>query len=284
MESHHYGFYPSFVSELHKAACWSPIDDFDTHIRAIAVRDYGEENADKVLEAWKYLSDGIRYYVASNDEQYGPCRIGPAYPLLLMDDATIPNAEFALHKGNAICFAMYNFNINNTARMNHELKAFSKMRDLYKKGADILESVLTTLPAEKLDDAKRMYGLARFIENTIRTTVNVKNWHILKHKLGFKPTVNFLSPAKNDFVLKEEIFDAIPVKERNAIILEMKAIAEGEIENAKATIPLVDFDSRLGWEPSMEYMCDREHLEWKIKHVERSIAALMRFYDNHADN
>ncbi len=283
MESHHYGFFPSFVSELHKAACWSPIDDFDTHIRAIAVRDYGKANSDKVLTAWQKLSEGHRHYIAANEDQYGPFRIGPSYPLLLMDDATIPSPNFAHFGGNEICFPMYNFNINNMVRLNHEIESLSIMIDLYKEGADIFEEILPTIPDAKYDEAKRMFGLARFIENAARTAVNVKKWHVLKHKLGFKPTVNFLSPAKNNFVLNEEIFNAVPVKERNAIILEMKAIAEGEIENAKATIPLVDFDSRLGWEPSMEYMCDREHLEWKIKLTQKAIAALMRFYDPHAE-
>ena len=284
MESHHYGFYPSFVSELHKATCWSPVDDFDTHIRAIAVRDFGEENADKVLDAWKYMSDGIRKYVSTDEDQYGPFRIGPAYPLLLLDDTVIPSPDFAHFKNNYICHPMYNFDITKMARLNYEINSISEMRELFKKGADIFEEILPSIPANRLDDAKRMYGLARFIENSAKTTVNVKKWHILKHKLGFKPTMHIIGPAKNDFVLNEEIFDAIPVKERNAIILEMKAIAEAEIENAKATIPLVDFDSRLGWEPSMEYMCDREHLEWKIKHVEKSVGSLMRYYDPHADN
>jgi hypothetical protein len=44
----------------------------------------------------------------------------------------------------------------------------------------------------------------------------------------------------------------------------MTQLGEAEIANAQATIPLVDADSRLGWEPSMEYMTDRAHLEWKI--------------------
>jgi len=30
---------------------------------------------------------------------------------------------------------------------------------------------------------------------------------------------------------------------------------------------VVESDSRLGWEPSMEYVTDKWHLEWKIKQV-----------------
>ena len=38
------------------------------------------------------------------------------------------------------------------------------------------------------------------------------------------------------------------------------------------TLPLVDFDSRLGYEPSMNYMAHREAIEWKISIVERVLS------------
>ncbi len=41
-----------------------------------------------------------------------------------------------------------------------------------------------------------------------------------------------------------------------------------EIENAKSAIPLVQMDSRLGYEPSMDYMCSEAHIRWKLKHAD----------------
>lgn len=41
-----------------------------------------------------------------------------------------------------------------------------------------------------------------------------------------------------------------------------------EIENAEKAIEFTERDSRLGWEPSMEYMADSERIKWKIKHAE----------------
>ena len=38
---------------------------------------------------------------------------------------------------------------------------------------------------------------------------------------------------------------------------------------AKKMIVMVD--SRLGWEPSMEYMTDRAHLEWKLEQLRRVV-------------
>jgi len=58
---------------------------------------------------------------------------------------------------------------------------------------------------------------------------------------------------------------------------EMKAIAADEIRNAQNTIPYVEFDSRLGFEPSMEYMTDRAHIEWKIGIVEKALNELERY-------
>ena len=57
---------------------------------------------------------------------------------------------------------------------------------------------------------------------------------------------------------------------------EMADIARDEIENARGAIPDVQADSRLGWEPSMEYMCDQAHLEWKIALLEKTLASLSR--------
>ena len=47
----------------------------------------------------------------------------------------------------------------------------------------------------------------------------------------------------------------------------METLLLEERKNAEETIPLVQLDSRLGWEPSMEYMTDEEHLLWKIRQV-----------------
>ncbi len=38
-----------------------------------------------------------------------------------------------------------------------------------------------------------------------------------------------------------------------------------EIENAKESIPYLEVDSRLGWEPSMEYIASPDRIDWKIK-------------------
>ena len=52
---------------------------------------------------------------------------------------------------------------------------------------------------------------------------------------------------------------------------KIRSIAKEELQNVEDTIPVVEKDSRLGWEPSMEYVCDRWHLEWKIRQVHSAL-------------
>ena len=52
-----------------------------------------------------------------------------------------------------------------------------------------------------------------------------------------------------------------------AHIKTLHEIGEAEIVNVQNTIPLAEADSRLGWEPSMEYIGHKENLEWKIKQL-----------------
>ena len=55
------------------------------------------------------------------------------------------------------------------------------------------------------------------------------------------------------------------------LLEEMIEIGKKEIENAEQTIPFVEADSRLGWEPSMEYIGDARHIRWKIRQVSQVI-------------
>jgi len=43
---------------------------------------------------------------------------------------------------------------------------------------------------------------------------------------------------------------------------------------AKSTIPLAERDSRLGFEPGMEHVCDKAHPERKIFHTEKAFDAI----------
>ena len=49
---------------------------------------------------------------------------------------------------------------------------------------------------------------------------------------------------------------------------ELEVLAAEEIANVKDCFEAVRTDSRIGWEPSMAYVCDEWHLDWKLRQME----------------
>lgn len=250
MEGHHYGFHPSIISELAKEAFVSGCTDFDVVSRRIAARDFGEKNVDTVISAWEKFSEGIRCCPASVEDQYGPLRIGPAYPLSLNVHHSISSVPYAAMGGESIVDTGYGVHDENRkrnkgktvfpVRIVDEMNLLEKGIRLFDEGVELLE------PIAKMDNARRMTDIAHYIANTYRTTLNTKKWFILKNRL---------MSCEGD------------KKKMNDTAKEMRAVAESEILNSKNTLPIVDKNSSLGWEPCMEYIGDRPHIEMKIRQV-----------------
>jgi hypothetical protein len=247
MESHHYGWWPSFISELAKWAYWEPSPPFEEMIGRIAERDFGPLGGPLAVRAWQAWSDAFRDYVPTNEDQYGPFRIGPAYPLLLQPVAeSLPSVPHA-HFGNEIVQTVYR--PHRPEDLETEIRLLERMQTGWEEGISLLTRAVERAPDRKRAEALRILNLGRFIRNCVRTTLNAKRWWRIREGARSES-----DPAR-----------------ANALIDDLVRLAEAEIENARATIPLVEEDSRLGWEPSMEYMTDRAHLEWKIARVRRVI-------------
>jgi len=126
-------------------------------------------------------------------------------------------------------------------RVPKERAALEKMKNLIEEGLAFMEKI-----ADKNDKLLKLINMGWFIYRAIITGINATSWYLLKKKLYY-------------------------VKDKDVIMQtldEMEELLTEEKENAEKTIPIVRVDSRLGWEPSMEYMTDEEHLNWKIKQVE----------------
>ncbi len=245
-------------------AFWEPRVDSKEVAKCIAVRDFSEKAAPDVLDAWEYWSEAIRHYVPTNEDQYGPFRIGPSYPLIfhpnfskqfLSKDLEIPNSSNRLFENFYEPFEDPRQSPV-SLRIGVELRGIQKMMDLWQKGIDSLEKALENTPENKHHIGGRMLNLGMFMLNTLKTAVHVKNWWKLNMKLRIEEDV-------------EQI---------NVILDELVKIAESEILNAKNTIPLVEADSRLGWEPAMGYTTDPEKIKWKIGQLERVISHEISVY------
>ena len=54
----------------------------------------------------------------------------------------------------------------------------------------------------------------------------------------------------------------------HAIMDELDKIVENEYANALRALPVAEKDSRLGWEPRMEYVGDADHIRWKLNQLD----------------
>lgn len=253
MESHHFGWWPSFVSELAKWNFWSPSPASDETLAALALRDFGERGGPEALAAWRAWSEAILDYVPTNEDQYGPFRTGPSYPLVFRAVPDFPAAGHAMF-GSQIIRVNYQMDLPGRAmqtvgslRVDAELRSLERMAARWRRGVAHLDRAAALAPARKRDEVNRLLGLGHFVLNSVITTIHVKRWWTRKHQLF----------GERD-----------PARARS-LLDELVAIGEREIANAEATIPLVEADSRLGWEPSMEYVGGPAHLRWKIAQVRR---------------
>lgn len=250
MESHHFGFWPSFISKLGKHAFMEPREDMNALLKKILVSEFGRENYELVNEALKYVSEAITHHVPSDSDQYGAFRIGPSFPFLLTKDIPVPSNPGA-HFGGGIVETRYIHTggvpssifraMPMSARILQECESLEKMKNCMEKGVELLYAAPER--NEKLDE---LTNLCHFIRNCVRTGLNAKRWHVLVSR----------SNATFDTEGLAQVYD------------EMDALLNAEREVVQDTIPLVEADSRLGWEPSMLYMTDKWHLEWKLRQLD----------------
>ncbi len=244
MDSHHYGFTPSFISELAKCAFTeeTSADDLERKLEEIAARDFGRANTGAVLAAWRDWAGAMKWHSARSFDQYGALRIGPAYPFALPGEPIPPpprraenlaaNEQVSGWKYVESVFRMPNELIGPYVEMAHREHA------LWRAGADKLEAALPAVPPESRDAARRMLGIGRFCEHTVRTALNLKLFY--REAKRAKP-------------------------DRAALM----AILDDEERNVRETLPFVAFDSQLGWEPSMRYVADPESLNHKLVELDK---------------
>lgn len=251
MESHDYGFYPSFIADLAKAAFTKGVLGMEESLRMIVAREFGTAGEEAALEALVLYSEGMASYVCTDADQYGPFRIGPTYPLVLFRKVTVPASPNSLFGAIPAAYmpdmpwhvAAEPFPV----RLKAHVRLLESMEASFAKGADILEKSLQSLADDCFarDNAASLMNLGRYIACCTRTTINVKRWWLQKTRL-------MAADTQEEYV---------------AAIKALQEIAEDEIANTKVAIPLVRADSRLGWAPPMEYMGDEGHLRWKIRQV-----------------
>lgn len=275
MESHHYGFWPSIISELAKNMFWAPAASAEECLKNIVVREYGEKSADAVLKALSLYSAAERCYVPTEEDQYGPYRVGPSYPLLFLKEYPMPK-EKQTWFGNSICFTTYRYDVlNQPGKIDYEIDKAEQLKSYCVQAHEVLATALETAEDKYKDAIRYLMGIGDFMGNTAKTTANVKRWHLLKWKLFEQVPGSTMRPQDSGW--DTDMFRGageglqLSADEKIAVYREMEELLKAEIQNVEATRPLVQFDSRLGWEPSMGYMCDEYRLDWKINRSKEAL-------------
>ena len=83
------------------------------------------------------------------------------------------------------------------------------------------------------------------------------------------------------FLVRQKLKIAESKEEMLSLLNKAKELGLNEIENAKKSIPLVEYDSSIGYEVSMGYACDKAHIEWKIRQVEFMVNKEIAMYENY---
>lgn len=252
MESHHYGYWPSFIGDLAKQCFIKENTDMEACLKDVLSMRYGDESLDTICEALKCWSEAITYYIPSDGNQYGAFRIGPSYPFCLIREMK-PKSEPFARFGNHIVFTIYpaDYHYSNELptgrgvvpymRVEPEIRSLEKMCELIKKGTDILKTI-----ENKNEELEYLLNLGEFMCCYTTTGVNAIHW--------FRLTSKIKSETNGDKVLR--------------LADEMEELLKKERANSERAIEFVEKDSRLGWEPSMDYLGDAEHIRWKLKHLE----------------
>ncbi|MBQ6915701.1 MAG: hypothetical protein IJQ65_08265 [Kiritimatiellae bacterium] len=263
MESHHYGWYPSFVTELSKEAFTEGGMPFDEHLRRIAVRDYGEKHAAAAVEAWRLMSDVIRDSYPCPQNLAGPYRVGPGFPYNFfgkrLEFEDFPFSKMSPYR-DKFCWTYLNYMEDFAARrdppvkkvfdvpeMKLEIELLDDMVAKCRAAGAAFDAAADELTGVKAAEARKMSGLCRYMGCCYRTVRNMRRGAIAMVEWENARDESVKSAAK------ARIF----------------RYARDEYENKLEALPLVRRDSRLGWEPSMDYIGGEDQILWNLHNMER---------------
>ena len=253
-DSIHYGVYPSIITELAKWALTKPYVDLEALMRRIIVSHYGEKCADAAEKALRLWSDAYNYSIPTDTDQYGALRTGPAYPFYVEQpeneaDAIPPQNRLAMFKLSSHGMIRFYHTVpaSERAKLEAEYASQSKMCGLLEAGCRVLDGI-----PDKNEELERLANLGHYLYHTTVSGLNHKRLVILRMERDSAP----------DEAAREALKPAF------------RALLLAERANAEAAIPYAQLDSSLGYEPSMEYTADPEHIAWKLAQIDRELEKL----------
>lgn len=265
METHHYGFYPNFIARLNQL-CYYFADDLEENLKRV-YNAYFENSSKELCDAFEDIGNAITYLPPSVEGQYGPLRVGTAYPLCLISSIKPPRLNVTV-SGDIFWAGFYgqfeenmglgysDIGIPYGLRFKSEVKMLNKMLELLKSGIKKITNI-----ENKNKTLLEVLNLLKYINCCVKTFLNAKRFY--EQRVALKLCDN-------------------PIKMLD-ICKKIRKIAEDEIKNAEQSINFLKKDSSLGFEPSMGYVGGVKRVEWKIKQVKYMISNEVSYYENHAN-
>ncbi|MBE5866491.1 MAG: hypothetical protein E7292_09835 [Lachnospiraceae bacterium] len=258
MECHHYGFTPSIITKLSQW-CFTESDgeelEMEEILQKVLIGEYGKKHAEAVNQALRAFSEVSPRLIPSGEDQYGAFRVGPSYPFCLSRKINLQAMPHAMFGTSIVvptyCTEPYGRASLIAERIWKEIDSLKEAKVFMNQGIAILEQL-----EDKNDNLLRLENMAKFISCYIQTGIHAKEWHVLNSKFD----------CYTDHAELGKVLD------------DMEKLLLAEKANATEAITYVELDSRLGWEPSMEYLGDKEHIEWKLRLIEYVLEVELKNY------
>jgi hypothetical protein len=241
----HYGYCPSLNAEILKWCSWDREPPIDELLRSLAAREFGAQAAEGFVSAWDHFSRAIRLYPYSDRiaRRPGPIQSGPAHPLYL-DPAVKTTTSWRGFVND----------LSGTEPWGPEmvLKCFGLLESEWLRGLEVMKDAMAAAPPEKMEAARREWGVAKSILCTVRSYMNLTRF----------------------LVERQRLYSERDKPKRDEILGRMRKIAESEAANAREALPLCEADSRIGYASGGSHiggLYTPASIRSKIAQVERMI-------------
>ena len=142
----------------------------------------------------------------------------------------------------------------------------------FREGVQLLTEAADACGAERDSEMRSQCAVAGFLHATYVTVKHVMQWAILKALL--RAAVEGVHHPRED-----EMYACVGSIEKNAVAIaaKMEEIARLETENVNRAVAFHEADSRIGYEPTMDYVFSAAHAAWKNAETQRSLERLRKY-------
>lgn len=233
METMTLGSYPSINGELAKSFYWTPRPELGDALLRVALLRYGSKAAPVVVEAFQMLSEALENFPFSNRVVYSsPVQSGPAHPLYFRATGKSPSL---FNSRDSLAWTVP-FGPETAASL------FEAMAVRWNAGVRRWESALKWVPTERLAQAKQDLGVVQAIYLYFSSASD---------------QIRFL-------LYREELGKAKTASETHSALEKIKQIVSAELRRARELYQIVKADSRVGYDPHLQYFYRPQDLLEKV--------------------